>query len=123
MIWDLNPTGPNCLSSTDILGTTFKRRRVEGMIGGRTRPDMWVTESTESSSFSVATWLYIVLHHRTQAMSSPRTERQNPYISVCICLESLETKSKNHITHSHCSPHLHLSLPTTWQPMELIPRG
>lgn len=37
MIWALNPTGPNCLSST-YFGNHFEITKVEGIRGGRTQP-------------------------------------------------------------------------------------
>lgn len=55
---------------------------------------------------SVVTRLYITWI--PEPKQSPPTEKKDKTLHICVyfCLQSLETKSRNHITHAHCSTHL-----------------
>lgn len=55
---------------------------------------------------SVATRLYITWI--PEPKQSPPTEKKGKTLHICVyfCLQNLETKSRNHITHAHCSTHL-----------------
>lgn len=95
----------------------MKSLRVEEILGRRTQT-LYVTHG-------LCLFLYSYTVRDRPGSQSPSDnipqKGKAKFLPICVSfyLESLETESRNHVTHSHCSTLLHLPLPTTCRPTEL----